>query len=210
MSVINSLSEISFRDVLVASHGNEGLCIAFDMYTATSFEGQQRVIERAVDYSCRFLQENKHLKYNLSEDQLTVDIIGQLRAMSFDADHDTQVGGHVDILVRGKNGFLWLAESKKHGAYDWLFSGLSQLRDRYSTGVAGQDTGDLIIFCTNRDALGVMNTWYEKLGESDSEIILDNAEIDELVFRSTHKHEGSGRNVRVRHKMVVLWWPGAT
>lgn len=192
-----------------ASKGNESLAIMLDLYEADSFEQQCRVTERAIDFCCRFLQENKQHKYNLGEDQLTVDIIGQLKALSFDAEHDTQVGGHCDILVRGKKGFLWIAESKKHNSYEWLLEGFNQLCSRYLTGVDGQDTGDLIIFCTNRNAMSVLKTWFEKISSVDRDFTFDESEIDSLVFRSTHSHEGSGRKIKVRHKMVVLWWAGA-
>jgi len=99
-------------------------------------------IHRAIDLVLARMAENPELRKDLSEDQLTVDVVSMLRMIDIDAAHESKVGGHVDIVVRGPNNYLWLAEAKKYkGGYEWIYKGFQQLNTRYSTGLAGQDRG---------------------------------------------------------------------
>lgn len=180
--------------------------INIERFFATDFSDQQQLIERAVDYCALKLAENRHLKQSRSEDELTIDIIEILLGMGYDATHDTQVGGHVDILVRGKRDFLWIGECKIHGAYDWLLQGYQQLDTRYSTGNPGQDTGEILIFVFNARLDEVVAKWMEHLKNSRADVAVEVSPSDNLVHYSTHPHPGTGRPFRVRHKPISLYW----
>ena len=72
-------------------------------------------------------------------------------------------GGHCDIVVEAQDEFLWIAEAKKHGNYDWLLKGFQQLDTRYTTGLVGQDSGELIIYHFGQRTDKIMAAWAEHL-----------------------------------------------
>lgn len=174
---------------------------------AQSHDEKLRALRNALDFACNELEVNKHLKTQLSEDQLTIEICSQLRQLGFQATHDEQVGGHCDIVIRGKNRFIWMAEAKKHSDYKWLEKGFMQLSTRYSTGVPGQDHADIIIYCKNKNAASLLETWQGKLCECNPEIRIEQSSRgDPLEFWSTHLHETSGLEFHIRHRAVALYW----
>jgi hypothetical protein len=100
-----------------------------------------------------------------------------------------------------------LAEAKMHEAYAWLDKGFKQLSTRYSTGVPGQDHGEVIIYCFNRDAKAMMDKWREELTTRNPEVATKASKCGSpLLFLSSHKHDASGLDFHVRHKAVALYW----
>ena len=164
-------------------------------------------IQMAVDFACNELELNKHKKHGLDEDQLTIELCSMLKTFGFQVAHDEQIGGHCDIVVKGKGLFLWLAEAKMHTACAWLDQGFKQLSTRYSTGVPGQDNGEVIIYCFNKDAKAVMDKWREELTSRNPTVTTQPPKFgSQLLFLSSHKHEASGLEFHVRHKAVALYW----
>ncbi|TPL04289.1 hypothetical protein [Mesorhizobium sp. B2-4-11] len=169
-------------------------------------------VQSAVDYACNLLEQHKHKKQGadgkgLSEDEITLQICEMLEMAGFQTAHDADIGGHCDIVVKGKNLFLWLAEAKKHDGYDWLSKGFQQLSTRYSTGTIGQDNGEVLIYCYTKDAKAMLAKWREELLARNANLkIADSSIGDALVFHSTHKHASSGLDFHVRHKAIALYW----
>lgn len=178
--------------------------ISFYMPFAESYEEILSLLEDAVDWAALQLAENAHLKQKLKEDQITIDIVNILKSMSIDAAHDTQVGGHCDILVRAKNDFLWIAEAKIHTNYGWLGKGMSQLSTRYSTGVTGQDCGEILVYTYSPRLDNILAEWRVRLTESVDDITAEELDANKLVFRSSHLHVRTGRPFKVRHKGISL------
>jgi hypothetical protein len=129
-----------------------------------------------------------------------------LRAMGFNATHDTYVRGHCDIVLEGKNGFLWLAEAKIHRDYAWLLKGLDQLSTRYSTGGPGQDAGTLIIYCKRPRIDKLMVDWQQYLQTHYPKIKMLPCRENPNVFVSAHVHIGTGAKFRIRHVPVSLYF----
>lgn len=169
-------------------------------------------LQSAVDFACNLLEQHKHKKQGvkgkgLGEDELTLQICEMLKVGGFQATHDAQIGGHCDIVVVGKDHFLWLAEAKKHGGYDWLSKGFKQLSTRYSTGVMGQDHGEVLIYCYAKNASAILSKWREELEACNAELeTADSPKGNALEFHSTHKHTSTGLDFHVRHKIVALYW----
>lgn len=169
-------------------------------------------VQRAVDFACNQLEQHKHKKQGndgcgLSEDELTLEICEMLSMGGFQATHDEDVGGHCDIVIRGKDLFLWLAEAKKHDSYDWLDKGFQQLSTRYSTGKNGQDNGEVLIYCYVRDAKAMLDKWRSELQERNPPVKTSTSHNgDQLIFHSIHKHASTGLDFFVRHKAVALYW----
>jgi hypothetical protein len=187
---LGGAAEITLRNILAQTH-----------------EDRVEAIQMAVDFACNELELNKHLKQELDEDQLTVEICSMLKTFGFQAAHDEQIGGHCDIVVKGKDRFLWLAEAKLHTAYAWLDKGFKQLSTRYSTGVPGQDNGDVIIYCFNQDANAMIAKWRAELTSRNPIVKTKSTKSGaSLQFLSYHKHDASGLEFHVRHKVVALYW----
>lgn len=179
---------------------------AANKYTlAQSHKARLEAVRAVLDYACNELEINKHLKQNLDEDQLTIEICQFLSGLGFQPRHDEQVGGHCDIVIRGKDLFLWLAEAKWHDGYGWLDKGFKQLSTRYSTGVRGQDQGEVLIYCKNRNAKAMLERWRAELTARNEGVeVFDDPGGDQLVFWSEHQHDASGLQFRVRHKVLSL------
>jgi hypothetical protein len=121
--------------------------------------------------------------------------------------HNAAIGGHCDVVIQAKNDFLWLAEAKKHSDYAWLDKGFKQLSTRYSTGNPGQDHGEILIYCFVKDAKAMLEKWKGELMFRNSNVtVSEDTEGNPLNFQSIHKHECSGLDFYVRHKVVTLYW----
>lgn len=180
--------------------------ISLEMIFAKTHEERLALVERAIDWSAQELVKNRHVKQEMTEDGLSIEIVGLLKAMGFDAGHDTQYGGHCDIVVEGAGDFLWIAEAKKHKDYDWLLSGFEQLDRRYSTGMPGQDSGEMIIYCFRRRADLVLAEYQTRLKAARKDVEFDDSVMDGLYRRSTHVHLNTGMKFKVRHTILPLFF----
>jgi len=186
----------------------DGNVVAF--HFAANHEARTQALEGILEYSYDGLVQNRHLNQKHSEDALSVQVIEYLKAFNIQASHDTQTGGHCDIHIVGKDHFLWIGEAKIHKDYGWLESGFIQLSTRYATGSYGQNRGEIIIYCRNKDAAGTLEFWKERLLELHPEVELtDDLISSRLFFRSKHKCETSGTDFYTRHRILNLYWAGA-
>ncbi len=180
---------------------------SIDYWLAETHPQRVTAVNKGIDYACNLLEQSKNKKQGLGEDQITVDICNMLTTAGFDASHDANVGGHCDIVIKGKDLFLWLAEAKEHDAYEWLNKGFKQLSRRYSTGVLGQDHGAVIIYCYVADAASMLEKWRTKLLEKNADVKAEKStDGNPLHFFSQHKHRSSGLPFHVRHKAVSMHW----
>lgn len=165
-------------------------------------------VQRAVDFACNWLVEHKNrMKEEYGEDWLTIQICGQLNSSGIQTAHDAAVGGHCDVVVRAKDGFLWLAEAKKHSSYTWLDKGFKQLSTRYSTGTPGQDHGGVLIYCFVKNAKAMLDKWKEELVTRNPDVTTSkDKDGNPLIFQSKHQHVSSGLDFYVRHKVIPLYW----
>lgn len=178
-----------------------------DFILAQDHDARVRAIQKTMDFACNELEQNKQKKQELDEDSITIEICQMLRMAGIQAEHETTIGGHCDIVVRGKALFLWLAEAKKHNAYGWLDKGFQQLSTRYSTGVPGQNSAEILVYCLNKDALAMINEWRKQLLARNEGVTTKESSCgNPLAFYSTHKHGASGLDFNVRHKAVALYW----
>ncbi len=159
-----------------------------------------------IDKVIYLLEENPELRQSDTEDRLTIEIRNNLRCMGYNADHDSKIGGHADLVVR-KSDFTWIGEAKIHREYDYLWEGFQQLTTRYSTGDSNQRDGGLLIYIRVKDTNQVIQKWKELLASKQ----LPNysvwiCEIRNTSFFSIHKHERSGCNFKVRHMPIMLYF----
>lgn len=180
---------------------------ALDYFLAPDHDTRVAAIQRFVDFACNELEVHKNAKQGLEEDAITLELCSMLKIAGFQATHNESVGGHCDIVVRGDDLFLWLAEAKKHSDYAWLDKGFQQLATRYSTGVKGQDQGEVLVYCFNQDAKAMLTKWRKELEARNPGVKTSDAACkNPLLFCSTHQHSSSGSDFHVRHKAVALFW----
>lgn len=150
------------------------------------------------------IQENLELRQNDKEDRLTIDIRDQLRSLGYGAEHDTKIGGHVDLIVR-KDNLLWLGEAKVYRGENYLWEGFQQLTTRYSTGDFNQNSGGLLIYIFADDAQTIMGKWQTYLlNKNLPNYSCKSCEPRSLAFISSHRHERSGQPFHVKHIPVLL------
>ncbi|WP_052915367.1 hypothetical protein [Pseudomonas brassicacearum] len=184
-----------------------GVGLFFDRLLANTYEDFVNVLYKDLDAVLGGFQENPELLKKDGEDRLTIEIKRALRLLGYVATHDEKIGGHSDLVVRGKkDGFLWIGEAKIHSDYDYLYKGFQQLTTRYSTGDANQDCGGMLIYIKNNDAASVMAAWKAYLAKQPLENYTDAVcnERPNFVFFSVHKHDRSGTPFKVKHIGVIL------
>lgn len=198
-----SVQEPTLADLLAITEGT--VCREGVRYLlASDHDTRAKAVRRAADFVCNELEQHKHKKQGLGEDAITLEICQMLRSAGIQATHEEDIGGHCDVVVRGRDGFLWLAEAKEHSSYDWLDKGFKQLSTRYSTGVPGQDNGDILIYCYVKNASEMLKKWGEELKVRHEKVSVT---FDgPLLFHSIHKHDATGLDFHTRHKAVALYW----
>ena len=198
-------NDLTLRDLLNRAYHNTPADIQLRLSAATTQKEFLEQIERAVDWSIsRLVQGRKHHQ-DMSEDQRTVAIVDMLGAMGIQAKHDAEIGGHTDISIELRDGFLWLAEAKNWTGCSWIFKGYRQLMTRYSTGMPNQDQGAIIIYFEQEGASTLMSKWKKSLGDRVT-FTAETSDISEVAFRTTHNHRGVGRSYHVKHLGVPLYW----
>jgi hypothetical protein len=205
--MIGPYAHQSLRDWETFVRNHPPMDISWEMHCADSHEKRLRAVEKAIDFAVLDMIKCRQVHQRKSEDELTFFIIASLRGMGFQVSHDTQVGGHCDIVVEGADNFLWIAEAKKHRrAYQWLLDGLKQLITRYATGQDGQNAGELLIYYFFTDSSGFVTRWERYFGKTYPAKSIARCNFDTEVIRSIHKHEGTGKDFRVRHKTIPLYF----
>ncbi|MBD2464476.1 HEAT repeat domain-containing protein [Oscillatoria sp. FACHB-1407] len=161
-------------------------------------------IYQDIDRAIYQIQDNRELRQKDSEDRLTIDIVGQLLSLNYEAAHDTKIGGHVDLVVK-KDDFKWLGEAKIYRDNTCLWEGFQQLVTRYSTGDSNQNHGGLIIYIFQENAKSIMDNWQIYLMSKElPDYVCKPCEMRDLAFTSSHRHESSGKPFYVRHMPVIL------
>lgn len=171
---------------------------------ANNYEQFVNILHDDLDDSIQHLTQNRHLYQNFSEDQISVNLIGMLKARNYDADHDSQHGGHVDIIVKHQFGkFEWLGEAKIWGGPAYMADGWAQLNKRYSAGTINDNHGGILLYVKAPNAVAKLNDWIDHLKTIEDEIKIS-SETNPLVKNTITKHPSSGLDYRVRHIAVVL------
>lgn len=160
-----------------------------------------------LDDACQMLQERCDQYFDKNEDVITATLVISLRSMGYNASHDTKVGGHVDVVIRGKDPrHLWIGEAKRDTSIGWVHSGFDQLCNRYATGDSGQDHGALLIYCQKGNAADFLSKWHARLNglgldefSSFPCVLRPN-----LAFSSAHLLNSSGTKFNVRHVAINL------
>ncbi len=204
----NDYKDLTLRDLMLIadSQSSPALKIQLERVASNTYEGKLSCLRRAVDYLALEISKTPQNSYKLSEDELTDKLILGLKSMGYQASHDTQYGGHCDIVVEERNDFLWIAEAKIHGSYDWLMKGFQQLTTRYATGLKNQNNGELIIYIKQENIKNIMDKWRDFLSTSIPSISISESKSGDFHFSSSHTIERTGTAFGVRHLPISVYF----
>ena len=194
---LKNLNDFSDDVPGIGNFANRMLAETYEKFISVLYDDIDKIVAR--------MEENPELRKDDGEDRLTIEIINQLCAMGYDASHETKIGGHADLVVKNQTkGWIWIGEAKIHNGYAWLLKGFNQLTTRYSTGNDNNCQGGLLIYIRNIDAKNVMNKWQTHLKENIEGIKIMPCPNNSLSFYSTHNHQRTGLEFKVRHIPLVL------
>jgi len=197
---------ITLKELLEIFGDSPSDLIKLKYVKADTHRARVDAVDAAIDWAVSELTKTARHNLQASEDSLTLQIVINLKAMGFQASHDTDVGGHCDIVIEGRDNFLWLAEAKIHGNYPWLLKGFRQLTSRYSTGLAGQNDGGLIIYSRRARIDRMMQAWSKHLRDKERGISLAPCPRAPLAFVSMQTHVRTGDQFKIRHVPVSLYF----
>lgn len=197
---------VTLADLRMCARGNPPFEISLALLYPSGIETYLPNVNKALDWIAAEFSTTPKERQDRSEDGLSIDLVHSLKALGFEASHDTTVGGHCDLVITGKWGFLWLGEAKIHSSYSWLLKGFEQLDKRYATATAGQDHGAVVIYCYQSRVDRIMERWKEALTEARNDISIHPDPDNDLGFISVHEHRRTGRDYTVRHLPVSLLW----
>ncbi|MBW3243172.1 hypothetical protein KUV57_10725 [Epibacterium sp. DP7N7-1] len=174
---------------------------------AQSHDDRFKIVEEVLDDCYRRLVDGRKTNRDHSEDAMTQHVVDMMSSAGIPAEHDPEIGGHVDIVVRAHHGFLFVVEAKKHTSYNWLSDGFRQLATRYGVAQPGRDRGEILIYCRRRDGNKVLDLWRQRLLRDFGyvEVTEPDDGNGRLFFRTKHVCRSSGCHFYVRHKLVPLY-----
>jgi hypothetical protein len=171
-----------------------------------------RRLYEVMDEAIQHLERRADELQGSSEDKLSSDVVGFLSARHYRATREGKERGHCDIVVQPGMldvNYVWQCEAKIHSDYDYIAQGLRQVVTRYSAGTEGH--AGLLVYVNNvSGARSVASEWRRRVEEQKLLDLLEVAEdgveppLNELRFRTVHKHNTSGLNLEVRHMCASL------
>lgn len=165
-----------------------------------------RIVEQALDFAIQRLMSHKG-KFNssVSEDQLTLHLLGPLVGMGIRAEHEVDNNGHCDITIFGPMEMKWLGEAKKYSSFPKILGGYRQLVDRYASGRRNQAHGALIIYSFKDKSSTMMVNWKNYLQSSEPETNITMGDEPVSEFRSSKVHRGTEFPLFTLHVAVSMF-----
>jgi len=160
-----------------------------------------------IDDAIHNIENNKHMyqEAHWGEDELTAVLITFLKGRCYDAEHDTQHGGHVDILVKHQLGkFEWIGEAKLWNGPAYIYGGWIQLNERYGSGTIRDDHGGIILYIKIKNSATKLKDWKDHLCENVA-VAECTSEDNPLRFKSITNHPATQLPYYVRHMGVSLF-----
>ncbi|QEW32002.1 hypothetical protein D0N50_10085 [Erwinia billingiae] len=161
-----------------------------------------------LDDAMYVLETQKHMYQDSKwgEDELTGVILAFLKGRNYDAEHDTQHGGHIDILVKHQLGrFAWLGEAKLWDGPAYIYGGWNQLNELYGTGTVRDNQGGMIIYIKIKKSGEKMADWQKHLQQEVADAVITPDPENPLRFTSQTLHPATSQPYTVRHMAVSLF-----
>ncbi len=174
----------------------------------SSFSSFIHNLESQLEVVLKNMELHPYLRQDDSEDRSSIDIVAGLKLLGIPASHGTNFGGgSTDISCLIHDQFLWIAEAKNDYNNSHILEGFRQLVDRYVMGSHRiQRKGALVIYCKNKPASAVLDSWKQYLTQINPEeysVTVESSE--ESTFETTHYHRASNQRLYVKHIVVSLY-----
>lgn len=198
----------SIADIEVLSKYDTEIKGLFNRKFAANNEAFVQQLYIDIDDAIHNLETQKHMyqQDQWGEDELTSVIITFLKGRNYDAEHDTQHGGHVDIIVKHQLGrFEWIGEAKLWGGPAYIYGGWNQLNTRYGSGTCRDNHGGMLIYVKIRESSKRLDAWREYFANEVSDAVITLDEENALRFTSASSHPATSQPYYVRHMAVSLF-----
>ena len=161
------------------------------------------LVEDALLYEAAQMSNRKSDFHDLDEDALSATLLVALNNLALDASGRV-VNGNCDLTIK-RGDYLWLGEAKIAGNTSNIHGGYLQLRDRYDSGVAGQDRGGMVIYCQTDSTKAVLAGWRAAL----EKVVPSSAPKDHpssaLAFTSSDTSPVTGETLSLIHIAFPLF-----
>jgi hypothetical protein len=206
----------TLRDLLHI-YSQDELLEQFKRISPTSYQEFIGILYSDLDQLIGLVESDAKDFIDALEDELNRELVRLLRARFYNASHDHDEGGHVDVHVRSRDGrYSWLAEAKIDRGPEYILGGLNQLIDRYAKGTPDHHCGSVIVYiqkdrCTDRFAawrshLAANSGTFEEFSEEDCTVRRGLSFYTEFVLPRI----GAGApKYRVRHIGVSIFRPAS-
>jgi hypothetical protein len=174
---------------------------------AKTYDEFVSVLYEDIDDIVESVENNSKHYVNDGEDKISVAIVGRLSDTGYFATHDTDINGHVDIVVRSRYlGCMWLGEAKLDNGPEYLWGGWLQLTTRYSNSTPTNRCGGMLIYVKKSTALQRLEGWAERLHQDGIETFSKppRGKRGGLNFYTEQPHHKSGLDYEVRHITVCV------
>lgn len=172
-------------------------------YKAPPYEEWVVHVEEAIYLQILNMAGFKNYLKDHKEDGLTVQVIQGLRMLSLDA-HMAMVNGNCDVTIRYMD-YLWLGEAKIARSVSVVWEGFLQLTTRYATGMPGQTSGGMLIYCTEGSSEDFMRSWRDTLSvELNSATFQEHGSI-RSSFWTQHASQVTGSPLKLIHMPFPLF-----
>lgn len=195
----------TFRELMLVARQTPsvGVTLRYMYMPDLTYGDFANLVEDAIDIIADDWSANPKYKQGRTEDELSVELVQNLSRMGLAATHDAMTGGHCDIVVVGR-GFSWLGEAKIHRGYDWLLKGYHQLTTRYSSGLATNSRGGIVIYSEAPRIDLMMKRWEDHLRAKETNLVTSPCTKRHAAFTSEQSHQSTGAQYCVRHIAVCL------
>ncbi|NEK80009.1 MAG: hypothetical protein G3W58_02020 [Pantoea ananatis] len=202
------MPEFNLQDLLTLSKYDPDIEGFLHRKFANTKEQFVEQLYKDIDDAIHIIENNKHMYQSdlWGEDELTAVLITFLKGRNYNAEHDTQHGGHIDILIQHQFGkFEWIGEAKIWSGPAYIWGGWIQLNERYGSGTVRDDHGGMIIYVKIKNSSAKLNDWKKHLNDNVEGAQCQDDEENPLRFSSITNHPATEQPYYVRHMAVSLF-----
>lgn len=162
------------------------------------------------------MQSSPKRRAQRDEDGITDEIVIVLSSIGYDADHDKDLGGHVDVTVE-LGAHSWIGEAKKDSKFNEGFLQLTT-RYRHPSGNFEHSHGGMLLYFADQTAniQTLTKRWRAKFEDKEframfceeeniDKVVIENCQKrPQTAFYTKHIHNVTGNEFVVRHMSMAL------
>lgn len=164
------------------------------------------LVRTEMDKIIDLIQSSPRYRRFDSENRTSIDIVNNLKLLSYNALHDSYNNGNVDIIVKNNCNELFI-EAKNDDGSNHLLEGFRQLADRYLTKYQTKEIKPLLlIYCKKDSPSNVMENWKKYLNKKEviDEYLLTVHDFTENSLRTIHKCKLTNKMITIEHVFISL------